>query len=683
MKTRSRHSKWSQSKRSQVERASAGVIEQLEERRLMSMATGGSFGGSLNLFKTFYVGGTAGDDTIVVSQSNGYLEGYVNGVLQSSMPEWQAMAITVRGLAGNDSITVADSVGMHVYARGDDGCDTFFPSRTVNQDFYGGAGEDLANYSGRIYDLNVSLDDVANDGEYGHADNIHSDVERVYGGDGNDSLTGSAGNNLLYGGAGWDSLSGGWGDDSLSGGDGNDTLVGDDGDDTLMGGMGQDLMMGCAGTDRVDYSDRFYAVYVSLDYGWNDGQYTEHDLVFPDIEVVIGGWGNDSIVGTNGDDVLFGGAGNDTLVGLDGNDTLEGSLGNDKVLGGDGNDDLRGGPHNDALFGGPGDDRLAGGDDNDTLVSIGGGQSDTLSGDGGFDSFWADPGDNLAQWDYNEYTAGHINQFYGFKAYHFSNGTNYWPSTDPDGQDLPDPELMPNNGGIYWRSFADKPIFSTSGPIKDDVDQQYLGDCYFMATLSSIAKTNPDRIRQSVTELGDGTYAVRFWDGSTPQYVRVDADLPTDWAGTPVYARLGTQQSMWVAIMEKAWAFYRHNDSKYASAEGGFPSEVYSALGCSSTKVESTWGYRWANKPDDLWNYIAGELGAGKSVTACTGSPSNPELIVGDHCYEVDSVYIDGMGVRHVVVRNPWGPAGDSSAYVDLTAAQFMVNFDEVDSAWV
>ena len=45
-----------------------------------------------------------------------------------------------------------------------------------------------------------------------------------------------------------------------------------------------------------------------------------------------------TLIGTEGDDILIGGAGNDIINGLDGNDNLQGGEGDDKLYGGTGND---------------------------------------------------------------------------------------------------------------------------------------------------------------------------------------------------------------------------------------------------------------------------------------------------------------------------------------------------------
>ena len=66
----------------------------------------------------------------------------------------------------------------------------------------------------------------------------------LYGGDGNDVLTGTRGNDVLVGGAG---------DDRISGGVGRDLLIGGAGSDRMSGGAGEDVLV--AGTTAHDGSD--------------------------------------------------------------------------------------------------------------------------------------------------------------------------------------------------------------------------------------------------------------------------------------------------------------------------------------------------------------------------------------------------------------------------------------------
>jgi Ca2+-binding RTX toxin-like protein len=104
----------------------------------------------------------------------------------------------------------------------------------------GDVGVDTVNYFGRTGDLTITLDNNANDGLAGEHDNVKPDVERIFSGFGNDTLTGSPADNTINGSAGNDTIKGGPGDDTLNGDQNNDTITGGDGIDTMNGGTGAD-----------------------------------------------------------------------------------------------------------------------------------------------------------------------------------------------------------------------------------------------------------------------------------------------------------------------------------------------------------------------------------------------------------------------------------------------------------
>src|SRR5262249_26317485 len=79
----------------------------------------------------------------------------------------------------------------------------------------------------------------------------------LFGGAGNDVLTGGSGADLLFGGTGNDILNGKGGNDLLFGGAGNDVLDGGTGDDQLFGEAGNDRMVWNpgGGTDLMEGGD--------------------------------------------------------------------------------------------------------------------------------------------------------------------------------------------------------------------------------------------------------------------------------------------------------------------------------------------------------------------------------------------------------------------------------------------
>jgi Calpain family cysteine protease/RTX calcium-binding nonapeptide repeat (4 copies) len=480
--------------------------------------------------------------------------------------------------------------------------------------------------------------------------NVSTPIE-ANGGDGNDSI---------YGGAAADSLSGGGGHDYIVGNDGNDMLDGGYSGTYYFDNTGNDSIWGMNGDDTL----------FAADYGngmLNGGSGADSMYGYNGAETVTGGAGADYAYTQGGNDVIAMGTENDIVYAGAGDDVIHGDAGNDWLSGDDGND---------KMYADAGDDVMAGGNGDDVLVSIGGGQYDMIGGNAGYDSFWADAEttERVTDADAAEMANGHVHRVSGFRSYHYDSGTTISVSRELLGQNLAEPI----NGGSSSRNFSTKPLFGNTGPNQDDIDQNGLGDCYFMSTLGAIAKANPDRIRQHVVELGDGTYAVQF--GSS--YVRVDGDLPTDVNGNLIYAGMGVDNSVWTAVMEKAWAFYRQNDSNWKSVESGLMDEVFGAMGASADTQSVSWWYKLWNNSDDLWNYVKGQLNAGKAVTV--GTPDDAGTLVGSHAYMVDMVYVAADGSKHIVLRNPWGPNDTGGQpYVDITAGQLYDNIDIVQSAYV
>lgn len=100
-----------------------------------------------------------------------------------------------------------------------------------NNALAGGAGIDTVSYAYAAAAVKVSLATTAAQATAGSGSDSLSSVERLYGGNYNDTLTGGSGANLLYGATGNDLIAGGAGNDTLRGGAGNDTLTGGSGAD--------------------------------------------------------------------------------------------------------------------------------------------------------------------------------------------------------------------------------------------------------------------------------------------------------------------------------------------------------------------------------------------------------------------------------------------------------------------
>jgi hypothetical protein len=256
-----------------------------------------------------------------------------------------------------------------------------------------------------------------------------------------------------------------------------------------------------------------------------------------------------------------------------------------------------------------------------------------------------------------------------------------------NGQSIADP----TDSGTT-KNFANDPLFSNLGAGITDVKQGAVGDCYFLAGLMAASKDMWMPIGESVVNLGDGTYGVQFWRNGLPSVVRVDADLPVDSSGQLVYAKLGYQNSLWVPIMEKAFAYFRTGANTYASINVGTNHEALDDLHARQTTDQYAW-----NNGGDLLNYIQSQLNLGKEVTISTAANiSSGCPCVASHSYLVMQVNYKTVYTAHVFVtfvdsielRNPWGVDGvsdgsdPSDGYVTVSADQAGANFTGVTSAY-
>src|SRR5262245_41827315 len=213
----------------------------------------------------------------------------------------------------------------------------------------------------------------------------------LFGGPGNDTLTGGSGGDMLFGQSGNDVILGKIGFDFLFGGAGNDVMTGGDGDDQVFGESGNDRMIwnpgddtdlneGGAGNDTVEVnggngSETFTVV--------PNGTRVRFDRITPGPFSIDIGTSENLVVNANGgDDTFTASNGLASLIAI----TVDGGAGNDTLTGGDGNDVLVGGDGNDVINGGRGDDVARMGAGDDTFVWNPGDGSDTVEGQDGSDT---------------------------------------------------------------------------------------------------------------------------------------------------------------------------------------------------------------------------------------------------------------------------------------------------------
>ena len=196
------------------------------------------------------------------------------------------------------------------------------------------------------------------------------------------------------------------------------------------------------------------------------------------------------------------------------------------------------------------------------------------------------------------------------------------------GQVYPDASYVDANGNTVTPAYQDGaglPLFGGT-PSYKDVAQGKEGDCCLLASLAEVAARNPGDIESMFIDNGDGTYTVRFYNGSTPDYVTVDTYLPS---GGYLYDV--PQTDLWAALAEKAyaqenaegWIGSNHPGvDSYQALDGGWPQWALSAItGLSPTLTTSM----NANSVMNAWLQ-------GSFVVLCTGNRPSSSMVVPDHC---------------------------------------------------
>ncbi len=221
----------------------------------------------------------------------------------------------------------------------------------------------------------------------------------------------------------------------------------------------------------------------------------------------------------------------------------------------------------------------------------------------------------------------------------------------------------------------------TLPPDYKSVKQGGLGDCYFIAPLAALAKQDPQKVKDMITENKDGTYTVTFPSGDV-----MTVDAPTD----SQVAKYGTsgKDGLWFPVMEKAYVQLRKKQAidaeqkeqdelppgklksigpvidktlynvdpesqiDYGDISGGHaagPIDVLTGDGARTEKMENT-------TADQTGKALEQSLSTGKVVVAAiagkvTDNQKKSGLPTG-HAYSV--VGYD-PATKTVTLRNPWG----------------------------
>uniref|UniRef100_Q07SP7 Peptidase C2, calpain n=1 Tax=Rhodopseudomonas palustris (strain BisA53) TaxID=316055 RepID=Q07SP7_RHOP5 len=222
-------------------------------------------------------------------------------------------------------------------------------------------------------------------------------------------------------------------------------------------------------------------------------------------------------------------------------------------------------------------------------------------------------------------------------------------------------------------STSSNSLVAPDGYGMDDVNQGYLGNCYFLAPLAEVADQNPDLISSMFTSNGNGTYGVRLFVNGVAQYVTVNSSLAN---GGSLFNH---DNELWASLAEKAYAqvggFNSTSNSWTKIGNGGSVERALAAITGASTITDyfasgGSWGKVTYNSSLSMTGYSAGQstaavlssivaaLDAGNDVvlasyTNATNS-AGKQTLVKNHAM---SIYGYNSSTGMLQVRNPWGNA--------------------------
>jgi hypothetical protein len=224
----------------------------------------------------------------------------------------------------------------------------------------------------------------------------------------------------------------------------------------------------------------------------------------------------------------------------------------------------------------------------------------------------------------------------------------------------------------------------------NDVKQGSLGDCYLLAAMMAVAKSNPSAIQKLIKPRGKGIYEVSLYVSQqiktvyrrirllgrtiripigrkivkVPQIITVTDSFPVGSNGKAAFAKTAdltpeSEPELWVMLLEKAYAVYMGG---YDKIEGGDPGKAMEILTGNSTKTFSCDTYSDKQLTNIIKYAVKHQLPItaasrtlsyeknGKTLPNSLGIEAEKYGIVGNHAYVVNN--ISGSSVD---LRNPWG----------------------------
>ena len=278
-----------------------------------------------------------------------------------------------------------------------------------------------------------------------------------------------------------------------------------------------------------------------------------------------------------------------------------------------------------------------------------------------------------------------------------------FPPTDTSLYDLESEEEYPLDEKPVWKrpkEFMENPELYHNGIDPNDINQGALGNCWFMASIASVAEIPALIKRLFITKEynEEGIYQMKLCKNGEWVKVTVDDYFPCYIDGGPMFCN-STGDELWVLLLEKAYAKLHGN---YCQLRGGWEHHGMQDLtGCPTRYISFPEDKEDLDEikefSDDLWEKL--DYADSRGWVMCAGTdgvdeftegdgPSDSHGIVPGHAYSVIDAR-EREGVKLVHIRNPWGEfewggawSDNSKKWTEKMIKAFEPKLDENDGSF-
>ncbi|MGP9744186.1 C2 family cysteine protease [Brachybacterium sp. AOP29-B2-41] len=205
------------------------------------------------------------------------------------------------------------------------------------------------------------------------------------------------------------------------------------------------------------------------------------------------------------------------------------------------------------------------------------------------------------------------------------------------------------------------------------------GDCWFLATLASVAAQNPELIAENIELVHGPTPDEDYWivtlyeNGEPVEHVVTQDELVKDGVRGRIDHDTGSysERISWMSIYERAAV--EHVGGDYGDLEANFAGKGFDMITGDSGSLSINAGF----------DSIRADLEDGKSVVTSTppgwllgGAPDGD--VVDGHVYIVEGLSTNQEGEEVIVLVNPWGtpqPPASKPPVLELTQEEYAANF--------